>query len=240
MKKKLLAAMALGVSLLTSATAANALTFTGSDATRSASATFNVVGGNLQVVLTNTSTNDVLVPVEVLTAVYFDFAGVLTPISAFLTAGSSVLFGPSNGGNVGAEWAFDAAQGISSTGLGIFGPSENFAAGNLQGPLDVDGLQYGITSAGDNSATGNTPVTGTNALIKNSVTFLLATSAFNIDSISNVVFQYGTSLTEPQITGDCIDCGPSPDPVPLPAPLLLLLSGLGGLGILGRMRRKTA
>ena len=36
------------------------------------------------------------------------------------------------------------------------------------------------------------------------------------------------------------DEGPSPDPVPLPAPLLLLLSGLGGLGLLGRMRRKTA
>jgi hypothetical protein len=89
-------------------------------------------------------------------------------------------------------------------------------------------LQYGITSASDNPITGNTPVTGTNALIQNSVTFLLGglPTSFDLDRelFSDISFQYGTSLDEPNL------------PVPEPATMLLLGSGL--LGIAGYGRRK--
>jgi hypothetical protein len=63
---------------------------------------------------------------------------------------------------VGGEWAYKAGihgphgqdYGISSTGLDIFGSSGRFPGPNLQGPNAVDGLQFGITSAGDDPASG--------------------------------------------------------------------------------------
>jgi hypothetical protein len=78
-----------------------------------------------------------------------------------------------------------------------------FPGSNLQGPADPDGLQYGLTSAGDNPLTGNTPVTGTNALIQNGVVLTLGNLpvGFNLSSISNVTFQYGTALTDGSIGG---------------------------------------
>src|SRR6185503_11805094 len=98
-----------------------------------------------------------------------------------------------------------------------------FPGSNLQGPASPNGLQYGITSAGDNTATGNTPVTGTNALIQNSVVFTLSglPPGFNpATSISNVEFQYGTDLSEPHFPG-----------VPEPATLVLMA---GGALLMGR------
>jgi hypothetical protein len=123
--------------------------FTGSSGSLAASATFDIVGGQLQIVLTNTSAADVMVPAQVLTALFFDIPGVtLTPVSAALTAGSTVYFGPDGGGNVGGEWAYasgltgapgSAALGASSSGFGLFG-SGNFGGANLQDPDAVDGL----------------------------------------------------------------------------------------------------
>jgi hypothetical protein len=197
--------------LLIIANPAQAVIFVGSSGNLSASADFSIVGGNLQVILTNTSMNDVLVPSDVLTAVFFDWPPSnpsLTRISAVLNTGSTVLFGSTDPGYVvGGEWAFksglsgapgSSALGVSSAGFGLFGPSDVFPGTNLQGPADPDGLQYGITSAGDNPATGNTPVTGTNALIKNSVVFTLGglPVGADVNTITNVHFQYGTSLTE--------------------------------------------
>ena len=182
-----------------------------------ASATFAVSGTNLIVTLTNTSVADVLAPSDVLTALYFDISGnpTLTASSAVVAIGSSVFFGSTDPGSVvGGEWAYATGlsgtpdhqtRGISSSGIGgIFG-SPDFPGSNLQGPAALDGLQYGITSAGDNTANGNSAVTGGNALIKNSVVFTL--SGVNADFnpatlISNVAFQYGTSIAEPCI-GTC-------------------------------------
>ena len=214
----------------------------------SASANFTFSGNTLTVVLTNTSANDVLVPADVLTAVFFDisgFSGTLTPVSAMLSGGSTVLFGDANGGNVGGEWAYGsgfsgpngASSGISSSGFGLFGDN-NFNGPNLSGPNAVNGLQYGITSAGDNPATGNQAVTGGNELIKNQVTFTLTSNQAFIgnETLTHVSFQYGTALDEP-------NCAPGgPPTVPEPSTMLLLglaLSGSGGVGFLRRRRKGT-
>ena len=117
-----------------------------------------------------------------------------------------------------------AGQGISSTGLGLFGPFDLFPGSNLQGPASPDGLQYGITSAGDNPLTGNTPVTasGMNDLIQNAVAFKLTglPGGFTLSDISNVSFLYGTSL-----------------PVPEPATLWLLGLACAGVGLWRRPSR---
>ena len=105
------------------------ITFTGASGSRSASATFDTsVTNQLLVTLTNTSTADVLVPTDILTAVFFTLASpTLTPGSAVLAPGSSVLFDSAPvGGNVGGEWAYTdglaapngANEGISSSGFG--------------------------------------------------------------------------------------------------------------------------
>lgn len=218
---------------------ATAITFNGSSGSLAASVTFDTSGTDLIVTLTNTSINDVLVPADILTAVFWNVNGdplSLTRTSAVLNAGSSVVFGSTDPGNVvGGEWAyksglmgapFGTTYGISSSGFGLFGPGDVFPGTNLQGPADPDGLQYGITSAGDNTGTGNTPVTGTNALIKNSVVFTLSGLPKEFDpseSIKGVVWQYGTALDEPHF------------PEPATGGLLLLAGG-----VLLRRRSRTA
>jgi hypothetical protein len=226
------------VSLMLSATAARAdMTSTFSQGDLAASAKFAVSGSNLVVTLTNTSTADVLVPTAVLTAVFFDLPGgiTLSPLSALLGTGSTVFFGPTNGGDVGGEWAYAALPpatppppgnaGISSAGLGLFGDA-NFGGANLQGPVSVDGLQYGITSAGDDTTSGNAAVTGKFALIQNEVVFTLSGVDATFDPgtmISNVQFQYGTSLGE----------------MVVPAPAAALLGAIG-LALVAWLKRRSA
>jgi hypothetical protein len=237
-KKFMLFFLLVGFLRFTAPSTTSAYTFGATSGDLSATADFEASGTKLIVTLTNNSTYDALVPTDILTAVFFTIEGIgsLTPESAVLANGSTVFFGSDGFGNVGGEWAYasglsgapgGATQGISSSGLGLFG-SGNFEGSDLQGPPSgaVDGLQYGITSAGDNPATGNTPVTGTNALIKNAVVFTLSglPADFEYSKISNVSFQYGTSLSEPNV------------PVPEPATMVLLGSGLIGLAVFGRRR----
>lgn len=212
---------------------------TNSSGTLFASASFEVIGTNLQVTLTNTSIYDVAVPSNVLTALFFTYSGpTLTPESAYLGSGSLVYYDPDGqpaDGNVGGEWAYNtglsgaplgATSGISSSGFGLFGDA-NFNGANLAKNDALDGLQYGILSAGDDSSTGNGGITGSGGLIKDSVVFTLSGFPAGNDptgAISNVSFQYGTSLNEPNV------------PVPEPGTLILLGSGLIGLAGYGRKK----
>jgi hypothetical protein len=245
----------------------------GYDYALSARAEFDLLGDGgpqpfqLRATLTNTSALDVGIPIEILTGFFFqlDESIILSPVSAMLSAGSTVLHAPVGGAgpDVGAEWAyrlrddgmtefvppaeegvFLTNRGVSSSGLGIFGPEHLFdPLHNLQGPLCPDGLQYGITSAGDNPNTGNAKVTGSQALIQNSVTFLFdVSSAFDLSLIQNVWFQYGTGLDDPSYPGIIyVNGDPTPTPTPpVPEPVTGILLGLslGGLLLRGRMLRR--
>jgi hypothetical protein len=200
----------------------------------SASANFSLVGNVLTITLTNTSTFDVQNQAQLLTGVFFTSNGTLVPVSALLGPGSAVFFGPDGGGNVGGEWAYASglagapggqSQGISSAGLGLFG-NGNFNGPDLDPPTAVNGDNYGITSAGDNLASGNPQVTGGLPLIQNQVVFTLTVSnGFTLESIESVSFHYGTALSDPTITG-----------VPEPASMMLLGTGL--LGIAAGLRRR--
>jgi hypothetical protein len=132
------------------------------------------------------------------------------------------------GGVVGGEWAYKnglsgapqgANAGISSAGFSdTFGTADLFPGPNLAGPLGPDGIQYGILSAGDNTATGNLHIFG--GLIKNSVTFQLSgATADDFASIKDVSFQYGRNLTDTNLVA-----------VPEPASALLVAAGLVALG----------
>ena len=220
-KRFLAVAAASGLVIGVTHNAPAAITFTGTSGQMAAQATFDVVGGNLQITLANISLFDVTAPTQgaaVLTAVFFDLSPTttLTPISALLPVGSTVLFGSTGGGNVGGEWAYEGGLvgapgntglGVSSSGLGLFG-QPNFNGPNLQPPSAVDGLQYGITSAGDDPFTGNAAVTGNNALIKHAVVFTLsgdpAFTTIEDYIISNVSFQYGTDLSEPNVPANSV------------------------------------
>jgi len=252
---RLAAAAALLAGTSTSALAAVRI-FSASSGNLSADATFTTTGNTLTVWLRNVSTADVMNPAEVLTALFWSDVGSsanvsFTRVSALLDPypGTTVTYGPDGGGNVGGEWAYDTAvvlpslavsvRGVSSAGFGPFGPEDRFdtsLTADLQPPESPDGLQYGITSANDNLATGNAAVTGNNALIKNSVLLTFTTSGeYDLNYIRNVSFQYGTSLTfEPNV----------PDPRSVPEPSTVIAGALlllpFGASTLRMMRKRQA
>jgi hypothetical protein len=231
----------LAIALLPIPAMATPITYSFTSGGYGASVEFAQSGSDLIVTLTNTGTADALVPTDILTAVYFDVAGspslsrnsaVVPLTSDVFEIGSGSLHTPGDR-VVGGEWAYILPPGISSTGLGIFGPGQLFPGPNLQGPPTPDGIQFGISPAGDDVTTGNGGLTG-EWLIKNSVVFTLGGYTGNPSAdISGVVVQYGTALDEPQyVTTPFI-------PAPEPSSVALLALGMLGASAVIRRRRRA-
>ncbi len=207
-----------------------------------AEAIFCIMGNMLTVQLTNTSADETLITADVLTGVFFNISGNpdLTPVSAVLADGSSVLF-PRAGdgtdmGSVGGEWAYrgdldgtnfgGATNGISSVAIGEFDATDVFPDGdNLQGPESPNGIQYGIVSEGGVGDDAVILLTGRNALIDNSVIFKFTFDGeIDIDDIVVTGFQYGKGTqNEPFVPP------PPPPDIPEPATVGLMLVGLAGI-----------
>jgi len=212
---------------------ADEVQFSGSSGSLAAEATFEASGGNLIITLTNTSSADALVPTDILTGVFFSSGASLSTVSATVAAGS--VYGFPAITNVGGEWAYagginapgDATQGISASGLGLFGPADRFdTSANYVDNENVGGVDGGIAPAGDNPATGNGGITG-QGLIQNSVTFVLSGWTGSLATIGNVYFQYGTALDEPRFGGEST-----------PEPASMVLMGVGAAGLWFARRRK--
>jgi hypothetical protein len=215
------------VALIAPASAsATPITINGTSGTLAAQLTVTTSGSNLIVTLSNTSAGDPAAPSDILTAVFFDIAGglTLTPVSAVICSTCSVTYGGATDPNksVGGEWAYanssnlayGASYGISSTGLNLFGPGNLFGGTNLSGPVSPDGVQYGITTKTDSTGNNNGGL-ASQPLINNSVIFTFSGLPSGFDpslAISNVTFQYGTSLTETHIS--------TPTPTTLPLALV--------------------
>jgi hypothetical protein len=225
--------------------------YAGNNNPLSASVTFTVSGSNLLVQLTNTATSATLTPSDVLTGLLWTMSPntTLMPVSAVLGSGASMLYytgsttiTPTT--NIGGEYAYGTSftgglagfnHGISAAGLsGTFGNGNpRFGSTNLVGQTNVGGLDFGLLGSGS-LANANNGVLNSDGLVQSSVVFTLSGlgSNFNLDSISDIRFFYGTGLAETQLTP------PGFSVIPLPPAAMTSLGTLLGLGAISAFRRR--
>jgi hypothetical protein len=235
------------------------LIFSGSSGSLSAMADFSLSVNTLTVTLTNTSGSTALVPTDVLTGVFFNSTHTLTPVSATLPSGTVVYYGSLT--NAGDGWGYAtgvSAQGMNSA-ISATGAVNGLGHSNFSGANNaLQGLDYGLLPAGYTGVGANTGITGHGPLVKDSVVFTLTVpTGFSLSELgSEVVFQYGTSLSETHFTGSTSgggDCdgggggdgggagpGVNPSAVTVPEPSSVILFGMGLAGLAGVFRRRRA
>lgn len=202
----------------------------------SASATFDITGNDLKITLQNTGAAATQ-PADVLTILYFSINGTptLKPVSATLGTGSSLINSGTDPGSLGGNWQYmntsgpgGATAGISTTGIGQFGPSGNFGGTTAH----LGGVTFGLVNglgAGANGGMNHT-------LVNDTIVFdLTLPTGFDVTSITDVGFQYGTAANEPFVPS-----GPPPSrSVPDGGSTAMLLgAALAGLGLYSFVRRK--
>jgi hypothetical protein len=231
------------------AVASNSILFSGSGVVQgenlSATANFtDLGGGNLEVTLANTYTGDTPDQAAVLTGVFFDFSGAagLAPETATASAGSIEWDGGAGAGTpypaptsavLGGEWAYGTGSigggpaginaGIVSSGYYTPGHG-NFPNGNPAG-VALDGSSFGILSAGY-AGSNMDGLKSQGPYVQNSIDFILSGFSGSVSGISDVSFQYGTSLSEPNL------------PAVVPEPGIATLVSFGAAALL-MLRRKN-
>jgi hypothetical protein len=205
-----------------------------------ASAVFDLSGTTLTVTLTNTSHDDTTDNTDVLTAVAFDVnpSHTLTPVSASLNGSTTI----GSIANVGDGWGYgtglsahgqNSAISASGTFNGL-GHSNFSAASNSLG-----GSNYGVLAAGTVASDLNHGTQNQEPFVVDSVQFrLTASSGFTLADLgSSVVFQFGTSTSEPSFDGSCTNC----TAVPEASTVDFLAADFGLMGLVGAffyLRRK--
>lgn len=189
--------------------------------------------GSMQITLQNMG-SAAIAPSDILSAVFFNVSSspTFTPTSAMIAPGSFLWNAPATY-DVGKEWALatgsgphSTSYGIGSAGFGYFGAGNFSAGGN-----PTDGLNYGIING--KSASANSAVQ-TGILVDDTMKFTLnVPTNFTLDKISNVWFQYGTSLSEPSFQGV------KQAAVPEPGPVAMLVGGGFAAATLVFRRRRT-
>lgn len=222
-----------------------------------ASAEFALVGGKLQITLSNTyarrydATVGQIVPSDILTGLFFDVAGTptLTYDSAGLAPGSAFVNGSGDSDlriptSPGGGWGFRQSSSSLAPANGI---AQHYVLGTagwgiLNGnPTNgVGNLEYGLVNPGYQSGDGNTGV-NSNVLIKSSIVFVLGGSLSGdlASMIQNVRFQYGTALNEPALLNSPPPTTAGEQRIPaVPEPTSIALAGFAGVGMAVRAWRR--
>jgi hypothetical protein len=206
-------------------------------------ADFSLSGTTLTVTLTNN--NPILggetAAGQALTAVFWNYANdatnPLTKGTAVLGAGSSVIQTAITG-NLASEFGYLANlnltgtafvgdnQGISNAGFSApvsFGPGSLFLPNTDLNPVSPGAGGGDYAMVGPNYVAGNGGGKfGIEPLVQSQMVFTLTGFTGTLGDISNVQFNYGTALAS----------------VPIPPSVLLMGSGLLGLGLVGWRRRQ--
>jgi len=141
--------------------------------------------------------------------------------------------GPNTVASVG--WLFSQSSSIYKLDVlgGGAGPENTIIGAPASG---------GTYANANNSITGNDPH---NPFLAQSATFTFSftggVTANSLSSLSNVMFQFGTTDNQFQLGSCTAGCTPTiTTSVPEPETYAMILSGLGLLGFVARRRRRTA
>jgi hypothetical protein len=156
---------------------------------------------------------------------------------------------PNAMGDMFASYKGPVQYGISSVGLGtddvdMFGPKNRFdktvvAIGppkvtiDLDQPASPDGPSYGIVS---DYGTAN-PALNVWPFVQDTATFTFTLAGWDTATFTDVWFQFGTDLDEPQLVGYVPGVGGEEKP-PIPEPVTLAGVCLGLCGLAGYVRKR--